>query len=278
MNVLHLCIALAILSNPLTTNRTKTMAQKTAIAWTDHTFNVAWGCTKVSQGCKNCYAESLSKRYGHAVFGPTAERRTFGAKHWQDPLKWNADKAHGIRGVGSNQLVFTSSMCDVFEDHPQIIGQLPLLWETIRRTPCLDWQIVTKRPERIAQSLPDDWCAGYANVWLGTSIENMDVAHRADELRAVPSVVRFISYEPALGPLDDLDLNGLHWIIYGGESGKGYRPHDLDWPRMMELKCEEAGIAFFFKQSPAYRTELGTLLDGRSVKQFPIPGGGVLQI
>lgn len=99
----------------------------------------------------------------------------------------------------------------------------------------------------------------------------MRVAARADHLRVIPAAVRFISYEPALGPLDDLDITGIDWIIYGGESGPGFRGHDLAWPRVMRDRCEEAGAAFFYKQSPAFRTEVGTTLDGATVQQYPTP-------
>jgi protein gp37 len=247
------------------------MSEKTIIAWTDHTFNIAWGCVKVSPGCKNCYADTLSRRYGHDIWGPNKSRRVFGEKHWRDPLKWNTEPATGVRGPGLRQLVFSSSMCDWAEDHPQIAAEREKLWPLIRATPNLEWQLLTKRADRIAGLLPPDWGNGYPNVWLGVSVENIDWAWRADCLKEIPAAVRFISYEPALGPLDDLDLRGLDWIIYGGESGAKYREHNLDWPRAMRKKCAEAGAAFFYKQSAAFLTERGTQLDGETVRHFPIP-------
>ena len=153
------------------------------------------------------------------------------------------------------------------------------LFDAIRLTPALDWQLLTKRPENFARFLPADWGQGWPNVWLGVSIETMDYAGRADILRGIPAAVRFLSYEPALGPLDGLDLTGIDWVIYGGESGPGFRGHDLAWPRAMRAKCEAAGIAFFYKQSPAHRTEMGTTLDGETVRKYPTPrapGGGNL--
>ena len=251
------------------------MSEKTIIAWTDHTFNIAWGCVKISPGCKNCYADTLSQRYGHDVWGKNKPRRTFGDKHWDEPIKWVRDWARGnwgVLGKGSPHLVFSSSMCDVFEDHPTIDAEREKLWPLIRATsPALHWQLLTKRPERIADNLPSDWGTGYPNVWLGTSIEHNDYVGRADHLRDIPAAVRFISYEPALGPLPDLNLSRLDWIIYGGESGPGYRQHDLEWPREMERRCAESGVAFFFKQSSAIRTEMGIELDGRLVRNFPEP-------
>lgn len=243
------------------------MADKTIIAWTDHTFNVAWGCTKVSPGCKNCYADTLSGRYGFDVWGPGKPRRLFGPKHWAEPLKWNREAEQ----EGRRHRVFCSSMCDNFEDHPQIIAELPKLWAMIRQTPRLDWQLLTKRSERISQSLPTDWGDGYPNVWLGVSIESNEYTYRADDLRKIPARIRFVSYEPALGPLDALNLENIQWVIYGGESGPGWRQHDLAWPRDMRRRCEAAGVAFFYKQSAAPRTEMGTTLDGEIVRNYPLP-------
>ncbi len=241
------------------------MADKTIIAWTNKTFNIAWGCTKVSPGCKNCYADTLSSRYGHDVWGPKKPRRVFGAKHWAEPVKWNREAAD----AGERCRVFSSSMCDIFEDHPTIDAERQKLWDLIRATPWLDWQLLTKRPERILANLPADWGKGYANVWMGTSIENNDYVGRADELRKIPATVRFISYEPALGPLDKLNLAGLDWLIQGGESGPGWRPMDLQWARDIKARCEAAGVAYFFKQSAAHRTEMGIELDGQIVRNYP---------
>lgn len=243
------------------------MADKTIIAWTDHTFNIAWGCTKISAGCKNCYADTLSSRYGHDVWGPSKPRRVFGAKHWAEPIGWQQSAAK--RGVIDR--VFTSSMCDVFEDHPTIDQERGKLWNLIRETPSLHWQILTKRANRIADNLPRDWGKGYPNVWLGVSVENMESAWRVDHLRDIPASVRFISYEPALGPLNNLDITGIDWIIYGGESGPGYRKEDKQWARDMKTKCEANGTAFFHKQSASYRTEMGIELDGQIVRNYPEP-------
>jgi len=220
------------------------MADKTIIAWTNHTFNIAWGCTKVSPGCKNCYADTLSSRYGHDVWGPRKPRRVLSDKYWKEPLKWNAD----AEAAGERRRVFSSSMCDILEDHPTITEQRGRLWELIRATPWLDWQLLTKRPERYAECLPLDWGpTGWNNVWIGTSVENDEYTWRAEAIKQIPAVVRFISYEPALGPLPSLRLDGLDWVIYGGESGPGYREHDLEWPRVMKRRCEDQGVAFFYK-------------------------------
>lgn len=254
------------------------MSEKTAIAWTDHTFNIAWGCTKVSPGCTNCYADTLATRYGFSVWGPRGSRRVFSDKHWREPEKWNRE----AQAEGRRHRVFCSSMCDNFEDHPTIVAQLERLWELIRNTPWLDWQLLTKRADRIDLSLPADWGdEGYHNVWLGVSAENHEyAAQRLQHLAQIPAVVRFVSYEPALGPIDwhaPVGFNGHRlidvpdWIIYGGESGPGYRGHDLAWPRATREACEQNGVAFFYKQSPAHRTELGIELDGEIVRNYSTP-------
>ena len=131
------------------------MGEKTIIAWTHHTHNIAWGCFKVSAGCKNCYAEEFTQRLtGTKIWGPpaTSSRRTFEEPHWRHPINWNRNAQK--REV--SELVFSSSMCDVFEDHPTIEQELRRLWDTIRATPFLHWQLLTKRPERIRASLPAD--------------------------------------------------------------------------------------------------------------------------
>ena len=250
------------------------MSTKTKIAWTDSTWNLAWGCVKVSAGCTNCYAENLAdhglrayRQEGEVVgvWGPNRPRRTFGASHWAEPLKWERAAAK----AGLRHRVFCSSMTDVFLDDPTIDGEREKLWPLIQRTPNLDWQLLTKRPERIAECLPANWGDGWPNVWLGTSIEDNRVAHRGDYLRQVPAVVRFVSYEPAIGPLDQLDLTGIDWVIYGGESGPGRRPEDKQWARDMRDRCHANDVAFFHKQSAGYRTEMGIELDGKIIREFP---------
>lgn len=269
------------------------MGETTSIGWTDHTFNIAWGCLKVSPGCNHCYADTWATRWGFDVWGPpkTTARRTFDAKHWAEPLKWNAKaEAEGVR-----RRVFCSSMCDVFEDHPTIIAELAKLWPLIRATPWLDWQLLTKRPERIAANLPSDWGErGYANVWLGTSVESLEYIERIADLLKSPAAVHFLSAEPLLGRLDvqnylmssdgfclddDGDVvhvndggRGLSWIICGGESGPGARSMDLEWARLLRDHCEQIGTAFFLKQlggSRDKREHHDAVLDGRTHTEFP---------
>lgn len=146
------------------------MGSETGISWTDHTFNPIWGCAHVSPGCVHCYAESFARRTGHDVWGAKSERRLFGPVYWRQPLTWNAHaEAAGVR-----ERVFCASMADVFEDHPVWDTERPRLWELIDRTPWLDWQILTKRPENIPGMLPALWGDGRPNVWLGVSAENQE--------------------------------------------------------------------------------------------------------
>lgn len=242
------------------------MADKTLIAWTDHTFNIAWGCTKISPGCKNCYADGLADRYGHDVWGPTKERRTFGDKHWADPLKWDRE----AKKEGRRHRVFCSSMCDVFEDHPTIEAERSKLWSLIEETPRLDWQLLTKRSDRVRDNLPSNWDSIKGRIWQGVSVENEEYVGRMDDIRGLDCAVRFVSYEPAIGPIAHAaDLRNIDWMIYGGESGNHYRPEDKQWARDIMALCRTTGTAFFHKQSAARFTERGIELDGKIVREYP---------
>lgn len=241
------------------------MGIKTKIAWTDHTFNPWMGCQRVSEGCRNCYAETFTRnRMGKKLWGASAPRQVTKGP-WKNVEKWNdSAESDGVR-----RRVFCASLCDVFEDHPTAEKTRPRLWDLVRRCTSLDWQLLTKRPENIRGMLPSDWGDGWNHVWLGTTIEDRRVIHRADVLRSVPSRIRFISYEPAIGPLAPIDLSGIDWVIYGGESGPGYRPEDKQWARDMLSECRAQNVAFFHKQSAGPRTEMGIELDGKIVREFP---------
>jgi len=248
--------------------------ENSKISWTTHTFNPWWGCSKVSEGCRNCYAEALSDKtgYGPHIFGEGklwgkdgARPRTEGP--WKDVQKWNRQAL----SASERPRVFMSSMSDFFEDHEEVVELRREAWRLIRDSVNLDFLVLTKRPENIEAMLPDDWGEGYENVWLGTSIENMPVAHRADILREIPAVVRFISYEPALGPLDEINLEGIDWVIFGGESGSNFREADLDWSRRMRDKCRREGVSFFHKQASGFKPGRGEKLDGEVIHEYPSP-------
>lgn len=243
------------------------MADKTGISWTDHTFNPWWGCTKVSPACTNCYAETMSLRWGHDIWGLRKPRRELSEDNWKKPFKWN----EAAKKTGKRHRVFCGSMCDWAEDHDQLSELRKSLWNVIRATPNLDWLMLTKRAENILKMLPADWSNGWQHVWLGTTIESNEWVWRADELRAVPAAIRFISYEPALGPLDKLTLEGLHWIIYGGESAtkKKLRRDEDQWARDTKARCEEAGMRFFYKQNSATPGKHIEQLDGEIYHDWP---------
>ncbi len=256
------------------------MGKETGIAWTDHTFNAWWGCTRVSPGCEHCYAEAWAKRTGYAkggahlpVWGVDAERRAMSDKYWAAPLAWN--RSATIAGV--RRRVFCSSMADVFESvHPRNTQAFKVqaeararLWTLIAATPRLDWQLLTKRPENVAQLVPwgDEWPR---NVWIGCTAEDQQRADdRLPHLLALPAAVRFVSYEPALGPvyfgpwLPDPMLRSrttsawgaaraIDWLIVGGESGPKARPFALEWAERALSACAHAGVPAFMKQLGDY--------------------------
>jgi protein gp37 len=209
------------------------------------------------------------------AWGPSGTRQTFGAKHWNKPRVWNK-QAQAEKRIHK---VFSSSMCDLWEKHPVIDREREKLYALIADTPYLDWQLLTKRIDRVLDTVPKSWLTAWpVNVWIGASIENMDYAWRADELRRIRATVKtarpgglvtFVSYEPALGPLDTIDLTGITWLIYGGESGPNYRDDDPAWPRAIRKRCKEFGTIFFYKQDAAPRTEMGIQLDGKMVRAYP---------
>lgn len=269
------------------------MGESTAISWTDHSFNPWWGCARVSAGCENCYAETFAKRTGNLVWGKNAERRFFGDKHWNEPVKWNRQaEAAGVR-----RRVFCASMADVFEDRDDLHDERQrLLQEVIPETPWLDWQLLTKRPQNVLEMVPETWLPGHSveewagwpdNAWIGTTVEDQQRAEeRLPVLSDIPAPVRFLSCEPLLGPVDlrpwlrrigdkaELEWDTtrrIGWVIVGGESGPRHRPLDLDAARAIRDECERWGVPFFFKQVGGQRpTSGGVLLDGVAHKEFPL--------
>ncbi len=229
------------------------MAEKTGIRWTDHTFNPIWGCARVSEACQHCYAETLAARFGTG-WGKSAQRRTFGDQHWNEPRRWNrkAEKA------GQPALVFCASMADVFEDHPTWETERPRLWDLIAETPWLTWQLLTKRPENIVNMVPDAWFAPDAwprNAWVGTTVETQEWADkRLPLLLKAPAPVRFVSAEPLFGHLNLTDYlayegsPGVNWVIAGGESGPKARPSHPAWFRNLRDTCAAMRVPYLFKQ------------------------------
>jgi protein gp37 len=228
------------------------MGERTAIAWTDHTFNPWWGCEKVSPGCTHCYADAFAHRLGFgtkglALWGRGSDRRIFGERHWRDPLSW---ETYAIRD-GRRHRVFCASMADVFEDRRELDGEREKLWALIASTPHLDWQLLTKRPENIRRLLPAAWLIDPRNnVWLGTTCEDQRrVDERLPRLLDVPAIAHFVSAEPLLERIT-LREYGPDWVIIGGESGPSARPFDAHW--VIDLLLLEAeprrSYALFIKQ------------------------------
>lgn len=266
------------------------MGMDTKISWCDASWNPWIGCTKVSQGCRACYAESLmDHRYGKVQWGPEGTRVRTSDVNWRKPLTWNRKAGK----EGRRYKVFCASLADVFEDRPELVEWRVELFRLIVHTPALDWLLLTKRPQHVMGLMNEmGWPSLMDNVWLGTSVENQEQADkRIPELLKVPARIRFLSCEPLLGPVDlrtggyltggwtGAALPGIGWVIAGAESGHGARPMDLDWVRSLRDQCQGAGTPFFFKQAILIgkKTEL-PLLDGRRWAQFPAVNGGAISL
>lgn len=257
------------------------MGTKTGISWTESTWNPWHGCLKVSPGCKFCYMYTAKKRYGQ---DPMIVQRS--KTQFREPLKWKEP-----------QLVFTCSWSDWFIE--QADEWRDEAWDVIRQTPHLTYQILTKRPERIAAHLPKDWGDGWPNVWLGVSAENQKYAdERIPKLLSVPAKIRFVSAEPLLGPitfrpkcatLDDMvhamengyaskpmELIGLDWVIVGGETGPERREFKQEWAEAIQKQCRVAGVAFYMKQMGGSNPKLAAaaIPEHLNIQQFPENLGG----
>lgn len=240
------------------------MGENSKIQWTDHTFNPWIGCQKVSPGCDHCYAEALmDKRYHKVEWGPQGERKRTSQANWRLPLRW----AKAARKAGERPRVFCASLADVFDNQVDQSWRIDL-FDLIGETEELDWLLLTKRPENIAKMLPTNWGDGWSNVWLGTTCEDQATFNRRwPILLTVPAVVRFISYEPAIGQLSMLGHEEKpDWLICGGESGQGHRPMLPHWPYRIMDECTEHSVPFFFKQMAGKRTIPADLL----IRQFPV--------
>jgi protein gp37 len=241
--------------------------ENTKIQWTDHTFNPWWGCSKVSPGCTHCYADTFAKRVGQDIWGPDAPRRFQSDSYWKEPLRWN----RSAQAAGVRRRVFCASMADVFEDRRDLDSQRERLWNLIAQTPCLDWQLLTKRPENVERLVPREWLAEWpANVWLGATAENQEYAdRRLPILIALPAPIRFVSCEPLLDAINLRPfLDSIQWVIVGGESGMGSRPCATEWIEDLQRQCKEARVACFVKQLGTHVISLteGVLLKFRDSK------------
>ena len=244
------------------------MAERSSIEWTEATWNPTTGCDRISAGCDNCYALTLAKRLqamGNLKYQTAGDPRTSGPgfgiavhpKALDLPRRWREPRT-----------VFVNSMSDLF--HARVSAEyIKQVFEVMQETPRHTYQLLTKRPQRLARlahELP--WPS---NVWMGVTVENQATAWRLDELRRVPSAVRFVSAEPLLEALPDLDLDGIDWLIAGGESGARHRPVEAAWLTDLRDQCGAAGTAFFFKQWGGTRPRSGgRKLDGRFWNELPV--------
>lgn len=234
-----------------------------------YTFNPWWGCIKVSSECSNCYAETFANRYGFKIWGPekTTQRRFFGDKHWNQPVKWDYEaKKSGIR-----RKVFCASMADVFEDNDSIEEARLRLFNLIAFTPNLDWLLLTKRPENILKFIPKGMqVKPPANLWLGTSVGAKESMWRISELKKARNLaaVLFLSCEPLIEEINLLEdiREGIDWVIVGGESGPRKREFKPEWARFIKNDCEVAGVSFFMKQWDKIKEVPQDLM----VRSFPI--------
>ena len=246
---------------------------KSKIEWCDFTFNPWIGCQVVSEGCKRCYAESMARRWKWATWGAGEARRLTSDLNWKYPLTWNN---HAIRD-GVRYRVFCASLADVFDEWAPA-GARERLWALIKATPALDWMLLTKRPHHVHRMLPADWGDGYENVWLGMSAEDQaNYDYRWPALSAIPARIRFVSYEPALGPLT-IPLGVLpDWVIAGGESGPGARCCWSVWFENIRDECALMGIPFLFKQWGKYENNplfYYHAMNKKSVRWFDPPENG----
>lgn len=269
------------------------MAGISKIEWTDSTFNPWVGCTKIQRpgrkasACDFCYAEKWAKRSGQVVWGKEPRRRTT-SNYWRGPIAWNKQAKAFQDQFSRRQRVFCASLADVFDNQVNPAWREDL-FELIKLCDQLDWLLLTKRPQNIRKMLPADWGAGYANVWLGTTAEDAQAyQQRGKHLLALPAVVRFVSYEPALGPLGPVGIDGRtpDWLIIGGESGVRSdlaRTTNPEWVRDAIAECRRENVAPFLKQWGAYTNNPLVFEQGRSVKEAMIidppengKGGGKL--
>jgi protein gp37 len=234
------------------------MAHGSSIEWTEATWNPVTGCTKISAGCKHCYAERMAKRL-RAMGTPqyaNGFKLTLQPGMLELPLRWKKPRT-----------IFVNSMSDLFHmDVP--LEYIQRVFEVMNRCPQHTFQVLTKRPEIAAE-----YARGLKwgkNIWMGTSVENMLVARRILDLRQIPAQVRFLSLEPLLGPLPKLSLEGIHWVIVGGESGPGSRVMEAGWVRQIRERCVAQGVPFFFKQwGGVQKSRTGRELDGRTWDEMP---------
>jgi protein gp37 len=234
------------------------MAEHSSIEWTDATWNPVRGCTKISPGCKHCYAERFAERFrgvkGHP-FEQGFDLRLVPAK-LEEPLRWKKP-----------QRIFVNSMSDLFHEEVPL-EYIQHVFAVMNRANWHQYQILTKRAERMEELSPKlEWAP---HIWMGVSVENKDYCWRIDHLRRTQAHVKFLSIEPLLGPLGKIDLRGIAWVIVGGESGPGARTMEAEWVNDIRNQCQKTEAAFFFKQwGGVQKKKAGRILEGRTWDAMP---------
>lgn len=245
------------------------MATSSSIEWTEATWNPVAGCTIVSPGCTNCYAMRMAARLekmGQPKYDGLT-RKSGGRPKWNGLVHLDYASLDLPRSWSRGRFIFVNSMSDLFhEDVP--LDFIQRIFTTMRETPQHTYQVLTKRGDRLSElSASLDWPD---NVWMGVSVESHDYIDRIDHLRSSGAVVKFLSLEPLLGPLEALNLLGINWVIAGGESGPGARPMHADWVRSIRDQCESANVAFHFKQwGGVNKKRTGRTLDNRTWDEMP---------
>jgi len=234
------------------------VSQISTIEWTDATWNPVTGCTKISPGCTHCYAETFAERW-RGIPGHPYEQG-FDLKIWeerlQQPLTWKKPRT-----------VFVNSMSDLFHEEVPF-SFIKKVFAVMKQAHWHNFQVLTKRSERLMELAPKlDWPE---NVWMGVSVESAKYLYRLDHLRKTPAFIRFASLEPLLGPLPEINLRHIHWVIVGGESGPGARPMDPEWVDEIREQCVKKGVPFFFKQwGGVQKKKNGRTLNGRTWDEMP---------
>jgi len=247
------------------------MAENSPIEWTDATWNPVAGCSLASAGCTNCYAMRMAARLDamgvEKYRGLT--RKSGGRSKWTGKVRCDMAALGVPRRWKKPRKVFVNSMSDLFHaDVP--VEFIAEVWAVMKATPRHDYQLLTKRPDRMREILCGPGFDVLPNVWIGTSIEGCEVVDRIEHLRTTPAAIRFISFEPLISPVGPVDLTGIAWAIVGGESGPAARPMDEAWVLEIERRCRLHGTAFFFKQwGGVNKKATGRLLGGRTYDEMP---------
>lgn len=222
---------------------------ETQIEWTDATWNPVVGCSIISAGCTHCYAMEMAKRLEAMGAGKYAglTRKTGNRVVWNGVVREDQDALSIPLKWRKARKIFVNSMSDLFHD---LVSDdfISAVWKVMRETPHHNYQILTKRPDRMAALLSSKIADVLPNVWLGTSVEDGSAVERIEHLRQTRAAIRFISFEPLIGPVGEINLEGIHWAIIGGESGRSARPIREEWIDQIHSRCQETGTAFFFKQ------------------------------